>query len=213
MFRLLLVTDRRLCGGSPSLLRRLATVARAVTTGLAAVQVREKDLSARDLLELASAVRAEVGQFGMPVIVNDRLDVAIAAGADGVHLPASGLDPGAVRERFGGLIGVSVHSAAEAASLDPQAVDYATFGPVFETASKRPYGPPQGVERLREAVRVARVPVFAIGGISSKNMRESTESGIAGIAVISAVLGSEDPASPAVELLDLIGFHSQQGQS
>jgi thiamine-phosphate pyrophosphorylase len=199
-FRLLLVTDRHSC--RESLGDVLARLAAALPPGALAVELREKDLSGLALYELALDLKRVLDPQGVPILVNDRLDVAMAAGCAGVHLPESGLDPADVRAVFPGLIGRSTHSVETAAALDPACVDYATFGPVFDTPSKRAYGPPQGVGRLREAVAASRVPLFAIGGIGPGTAPELVGTGFRGIAAISAILGSADPVGAALGLSD-----------
>jgi len=203
-FRLYVVTDRSLCADR-GLEAVLAMLAASLPPGTLGVELREKDLPARDLLAMARSVKAALAPFGVPLLVNDRLDVAVAAGADGVHLPASGLDPRAVRAAYDGLIGVSTHSARELAALDPAAVDLATFGPVFDTPSKRAFGPPLGLPALREAVAASRVPVFAIGGVSPATAGSLRGSGAYGVAVVSAVLGADDPAAAAAVISESVG--------
>ncbi len=200
-FTLYLVTDRKLFPSPDDLVRAVAMVAAALPPGALGVEVREKDLCARDLLDLVVRVRAAVAGTGTRVLVNDRLDVALAAGADGVHLPASGLPAAAARAAGARWIGVSTHSAAELAALVPADVDFATFGPVFDTASKRGFGPPQGVEALHLATAATAVPVYAIGGITARTAPALSNTGIAGIAVIQAVLAAPDPARAAVEII------------
>ena len=202
-FRLYLVTDRRLFPDTDALCRALAAVDRALPLGALAVQVREKDLATRDLVALVRRVRATLSP-ATAVLVNDRVDEAVAAGADGVHLPSSGLPPGEARRIWPGLVGVSTHSAADLARIDPAYADFATFGPVFDTPSKRAYGPPLGVDALAAAVPRARVPVFAIGGIGPANWSRLRGTGVAGVAVITAVLAAVDPGAAAVELLKVV---------
>jgi len=202
-FRLYVVTDRRVTGGPDGLVARLVRAADGLPPGTMAVEVREKDLEAGALLALVRRIRAALAPRGVPVFVNDRWDVAAAAGAEGVHLPESGLDPAAVRRVWDGRIGVSTH--ATAVLLRAGAADFATFGPVFPTPSKLAYGPPQGVDRLREAVAASPVPVIAIGGIDAATAPDLRGTGIAGIAVIRAVLAADDPAGAARELLALAG--------
>ncbi len=200
-FRFYLVTDRHLFGAEP-LEVRLETLCAQVSPGTLAIQVREKDLATRDLLDLVRRIRTTVAPLGVPVLVNDRLDVAIAAGADGVHLPGSGLPPALVRPVFPGLIGTSCHSVEEVARLDPALVDFATVGPVHDTPSKRAFGPPLGVETLRLAVRASRVPVVAIGGIGPDTAASLRGTGIAAVAAISAVWTAPDPAAVVTSILD-----------
>lgn len=204
MPRLYVVTDRRAVGGSEPLLDRLARAAAGLSPGTMAVQVREKDLQARDLLALVRRIREVLAPWDVPVLVNDRWDIAVAAGAEGVHLPESGLTPDVVRRIWSGRIGVSTHATERLMGL--QGADFATFGPVFDTPSKRAYGPPQGRDRLCQAVETSPIPMLAIGGIDRWTAPLLRGTGVAGIAVIRAVLDATDPAVAARELLDLAGL-------
>jgi thiamine-phosphate pyrophosphorylase len=194
---LVLVTDRHATGG-----RDLVAVARAaLEAGLPAIQLRDKDLPGRPLLALAQALRAETHRTGALLFVNDRLDVALAAEADGVHLGAASVPVEVARRLLPprALVGLSTHAPAEIASAS--GADFCFFGPVHATPSKAGAGPPQGLARLAEAVRVARVPVLAIGGISAREVAGVREAGAAGVAVVRAILGAADPAAATRELL------------
>ena len=206
-FRLYLITDRRWMADAGGVEVAVERAIRSLPQGSVAIQVREKDLRSRDLLDLVRRVCAVCGPHRVPVLVNDRLDVALAARADGVHLPASGFPPAEVRRVLpAGLIGISTHSVAELQRLDPAAVDFATFGPVFDTPSKRPYGPPQGVPALASAVASSPVPVFAIGGIGPLTAEKLRGTGVAGIAMISAAWTALDPRGTLRNLLrDVFG--------
>jgi len=129
------------------------------------------------------------------VLVNDRADVARAAGAHGVHLPGAGLPVESARAVMGNeaVIGRSIHSIDE--PRDTQGVDYLIFGPIFETPSKRRYGAPQGLDRLTEVSRVSSVPVIAIGGITVERVGEVLGHGASGVAVMGAILSADDPAA------------------
>jgi thiamine-phosphate pyrophosphorylase len=204
-FRLYVVTDRRVCGGVEGLTERLVRAAEGLPVGTMAIEVREKDLAASALLDLVCRLREALAPWGVPVLVNDRWDVALAADADGVHLPESGLAPATVRRAWPTAhIGCSTHSVEALAVL--RGADFATFGPVFATPSKLAYGPPQGIERLRTAVAASPVPVHAIGGIDANTARQLRDTGIAGIAVIRAVLSATDPAAAARTLLEEAGL-------
>lgn len=151
-----------------------------------AVQLREKDLDDRVLLELARAARAALPPT-IPLLVNGRLDVALAAGADGVHLPADGVPVAPLRARFGSsslargiLIGRSTHSVAEVERARDEGADYVTFGPVWETPGK---GTPVGTGELARAV-AAGVPVYALGGVTLERFGELAAAGAAGVAAI-----------------------------
>jgi len=144
------------------------------------IQVREKDLESGALCELVRAVLETVKGSGTKVLVNDRLDVALATGADGVHLPANGLSVSDVRP-FIDLVGISTHTTEEVRNARDEGASFALFGPVFSTPGKIPVG----VIRLREATQeAAKMPVLAIGGITSKNTAQVIEAGAAGIAGI-----------------------------
>lgn len=183
------ITDRRaLAGGDP-----LPVIEQAVAAGVNLIQLRELDLTTKELLTLAEAAVARCRGTTTRLLVNDRLDVALAAGADGLHLPSHGLPAGDVRRRFPDLLlGASCHNLEEVRRAEAGGADFVVFGPVFETASKRAYGPPVGVERLAEAARSAKIPVLALGGITMENAGTCLEAGAAGVAAISLFQMSSD---------------------
>lgn len=151
------------------------------------IQLREKNLSARTLFELSERVVRLTRGSATRLLVNDRADIARAAGADGVHLTTRSLDARVVRRAFGDdfLIGVSAHSLAEARAARDLGADFATFGPVFDTPSKRAYGPPVGLAKLNEAASaLAPFALLALGGITSANAPEALRAGAQGIAAI-----------------------------
>jgi len=139
--------------------------------------------------------------------VNDRVDIAMAVGADGVQLPENGFPPRAARRAAAGkiLVGVSAHSLERARSAEHEGADFITFGPVFDTASKLRYGPPQGLDALRRVAGGVNVPVFAVGGITPERALRCTACGASGVAVISAVLGSTDVGRTLREFEDAMG--------
>ncbi len=196
--RLHLVTDAR---GSPELVRAARAALRRLPRGSAVVHVRAKQLGGRELLALARAVGGACRAAGQLFVVNDRLDVALASGADGVHLPAAGVPPGEARGLLGcRLVGVSCHAAAEVRGARDGGADYVTFGPVFDTPSKRAYGAPVGPGALRDAVALG-LPVVALGGVDAANARVVMEAGAWGLAAIRAWLDAGDPAAAADTLL------------
>ena len=189
-FALYLITDRRATGGVPL----PDAVGDAVRAGACAVQLREKDLPTRELLELALRVRERTAAAGATLLINDRVDLCWASGADGVQLPSDGLPTEVVRRLLGeqGVIGVSVHSLDEAVQAEAQGADFVLFGPVYGTPSKSAYGPPQGVNRLSDVAARLRIPVFAVGGVTAARVPELLRAGARGVGVISAVLGAGD---------------------
>ncbi len=197
--RLYLVTDRHQTNGRPL----LDVVRAALEGGVDTVQLREKDLPGRALLELALRLRELTAAHFARLFVNDRVDVAIACDADGVHLPASSFRIADARHLLGGekLIGVSTHDPDEVAAAAREGADFAVFGPVYETPSKRSYGPPQGLETLaRAAAATPKLPLLAIGGIEAERVNSVLSHGAQGVAVIRAVLAAKNPAAAAREL-------------
>ncbi len=178
-----------------------------LAAGLRGVQLREKDLPVRDLLDLASTLCGATRKHGARLIVNDRADVALAAGADGVQRTHESL-PVAVLRAIGGarlLVGASVHSLDEARGAAEEGADFLVFGPVYDTPSKRVYGPPQGLEALRRVAGEIARPVLAIGGITPARVREVLAAGATGVGVISAILAAERPADATRAFLDALG--------
>ena len=157
----------------------VACAARAVRDGVDMVQVREKDLPARDLFNLVCRIRDLAAGTKTRVLVNDRLDVALASGVEGVHLPANGLSAGRVRP-FMKLLGVSTHTIEEAIAAEKDHANFIVFGPVFDSPGKTAVG----LESLRKAVAAVNIPVLAIGGMTAGNAEQVLKTGAAGIAGI-----------------------------
>ena len=199
---LYLVTDRRQAGTRP--LEEL--VAAAVRGGVTAVQLREKDCATREFVELARALRTLLAPLGIPLIVNDRADVALAAGADGVHVGQSDMDCRDVRRLLGpsAVIGLSVENLQQAVAAPPEA-DYLGVGPVFSTPTKTDTGPEWGLEGLAALRRVSRRQLVAIGGIHADNAAHVIGCGADGIAVVSAICAARDPELAARTLRREIG--------
>jgi thiamine-phosphate pyrophosphorylase len=169
------ITDRHAAGGAEAL---LGFVERALRDGVERIQVREKDLGARDLCALVRRILTLPNPHGTRILVNSRADIALAARAHGVHLSGDSVAP-----RF--LIGVSTHTVEELRRADAEGADFAVFSPIFPVVSKAGYGPALGIGQLREAVRAVTIPVLALGGITRENAAECVEAGAAGIAGVS----------------------------
>jgi thiamine-phosphate pyrophosphorylase len=198
-FRLLLVTDRTQTGG-----RSLpALIQEAVNAGLPAVQLRERDLSTGELLALAREVQSITAPRAVPLIVNDRVDLALSLNMDGVHLRANSVPVSVARRLIGAdrLVGVSTHSIHEVRQANRDGADYVLFGPIFDTPSKRLFGSPVGLEALAEVCRASAVPVFAIGGITAASVSDVRRAGAHGVAVIGAILTRDDAAAATRDLL------------
>lgn len=187
------VTDRRALSDPADLIGRIA---RAASAGIPWIQIREKDLSTRELLALVRAAVTVAAENSAPesptrIIVNDRLDVALAARAAGVHLAETSIPVAAVNEwRRRGvstnaiMLGASCHSVEAARTAERDGADYVFFGPVFATPGKARFGHPQGLKRLEKVSRSVKIPVLAIGGITAENAGECLAAGAAGIAAI-----------------------------
>jgi len=194
----MMVTDRRRvarAAGASEIDALVRAVARGVNAGATMIQVRERALDDSELLDLTARLVRQSAPSGARVVVNDRVDVAIAAAAAGVHLPASGAPPERVRAVAppGFLIGRSVHSEAEARAAEQTgACDYLVFGSVYPTASKPPGHEPAGIDALARVCRMVRLPVLAIGGIDARRAREVARAGAAGVAAIGLFVGHDD---------------------
>ena len=198
---LCLITDRHRCG-DPSL---EAVVDEAIKGGVTLVQLREKDLPAGELLALATRLR-DVTRGRAILVINDRLDVALAVGADGVHLPEKGMPASIARLLMGrhSLIGCSVHSEEAAAEAELGGADYVQLGTIYATESK-PGAEPAGTDLLRKVSTALTIPVLAVGGVRDQNAAEVIEAGAAGASVISAILGATDPQAATSQLAEAMG--------
>lgn len=198
-FRLLLVTDRHQTQGRP-----LQTVLQhAVKSGAPAIQLRERDLSTSQLLTLAQEIQAMTAPHAIPLIMNDRVDLVLALNLEGVHLRANSMPISVARRLLGPdrLVGISTHSIDEVRQVNQEGADYVVFGPIFETPSKRQFGPPHGLDALATVCRESAIPVFAIGGITSARVHDVRRAGAHGVAVIGAILARDDVGAATSELL------------
>jgi thiamine-phosphate pyrophosphorylase len=219
LFKIYLITDRKLAAAHGGLIAMTEAALAAAPPHTVALQLREKDLDARELVELARQLRALCDRHRARLIVNDRLDVAIAAAADGVHLPANSfavVDARALigRER---LIGVSTHDDREVVAASEAGADFVVYGPVFDPVSKAAYTSARGANGLLAACRVASIPVFALGGITAarvRELRDQIESAKpardheaakpAGVAVIGPIYGNDDPNVAMRDLVEAL---------
>jgi len=178
------ITDRKQVGGVEPL---VACVARQLEAGVDFLQVREKDLPDRELLALARGILALENPKGTRVLINSRADIALAAGAHGVHLPADSLPVNELRRIVpqGFVIGVSCHTLSELETADGEGADFAVYGPVYAPRSKASFGPPLGLEALAVACGRVRLPVLALGGITEESIPSILAAGAAGFAAIS----------------------------
>lgn len=204
---LYLITDRRRFGAAPDDAfgpDEWRALDAAIAAGLGAVQLREKDLGGRALCARAERLAARCRAAGVKLLVNERADVALAANADGVHLPESGLAVAAARALVGErrLVGCSVHAADLLAAR--AGADFVLFGPVYDTPAKRAFGAPQGLERLAEVARASTLPVLAVGGITPGRVPDVLRAGAAGVAVIGAILDAADPAAAVAAFRDAL---------
>ena len=175
------ITDRRTTISLPD------TIRRNIADGVTWIQIREKDLPARELLDLVRLALALPNPTGTKILVNGRMDVALAAGAAGLHLPAGSIAPRVFRPLApsGFLIGVSCHTIGEVRQAEAEGADYVVFGPVFAPISKNSSLPPRGLDGLTQAAGAAKIPVLALGGVTNQNTGACIAAGAAGIAGIS----------------------------
>lgn len=199
-----MITDRKLITHYPSLIN---AVEDALKAGIKAIQLREKDLSTRELLEVAYKMREITSRYNAKLFINDRLDIAMCVNADGVHLGQSSMPVYGVRKVVGSklMIGVSTHNLHEALTAEKEGADFITFGPIFPTPSKLKYGKPVGIESLKIVLKEVSIPIFGIGGIKPDNTKDVMNSGAYGIALISGILSEKDIKKASEIYLKAVG--------
>lgn len=200
--RLLLVTDRQQTKGRPL----VSVLAQALKAGRPSIQLRERDLCAKELLALADEIQQLTGPRGVQLVINDRLDVALSLEGAGLHLRSNSLPVSVARRLIGPrrVLGASVHSVKEAVEADAGGADYIVLGPIYDTPSKQRYGPPLGLSALEGAARAVRVPIVGIGGVTAARARDMRLAGAFGVAVITAVLSADDVEGATRALLDAV---------
>ncbi|HBG88058.1 MAG TPA: thiamine phosphate synthase, partial [Marinilabiliaceae bacterium] len=196
---LYLVTDRRLALGRPL----EEVVEEAVKGGVSMVQLREKDCSSLEFYKLALSLKRCLQAYKVPLIINDRLDIALACDAEGLHLGHSDLPPTIARKVFGKnkIIGISVESIEDALEANTLDVDYIGISPVFSTSTKTDTAAAIGLNGVREITRVSKHPSVGIGGINLQNAEAIIQAGAGGIAVVSALMSAKDPYAAAEQLI------------
>lgn len=198
-FDLYLVTDRTQTRGRDL----LWVLQESLEGGVNSIQLREKDLGGKDLLDLAEKTRRLCERYKAPLFINDRIDVALAVDAAGAQLGKTSLPIETARALLGPekLIGQSIHSVEEVTEAEESGADFVLFGPVYFTPSKVRFGAPQGLAALKKIVEVSTLPVYAIGGITAKNAKEVRAVGARGIALIAAVIAAERPKDAAAAMV------------
>ncbi len=202
-FNLYLITDRV---NLPRKRNLLTAVRQALKAGAGAIQLREKDLEAGELLKMAHKMRKLTDEYSAGLFINDRFDIALAAGADGVHLTQNSIPVDVVRDTVKKklLIGVSTHSLKEARQAEKGGADFITLGPVYKTASKLKYGAPVGIDKFKTITGKIHIPVFALGGIKTENLREVKDAGAYGVSMISEIFAADNIRKKTVEINQII---------
>lgn len=200
-YTLYLVTDRGILRGRDI----FKAVEESIKGGVTLVQLREKDISSLDFYHIALKMKELTRRYNVPFIINDRLDIALAVDADGLHVGQEDLPVEAARKLLGPgkILGYSVSTVEEARYGEKNGADYLGAGPVYPTGSKLDAGSPIGIETLGKIKKAVSIPVVGIGGIGTANIGEVKSSGIDGISLISAILGSEDIAGRSAKLRKL----------
>jgi len=195
---LYLVTDRGLTKNRPL----EAIIKEAIEGGVSMVQIREKDCSSLDFYQLALRIKSLLAPYQIPLIINDRVDIALAVDADGLHIGQSDLPYSVARNLLGKdkIIGLSVENLQQAKEANALDVDYIGLSPVFYTDTKNDIAPTLGLEGIKEIAKISKHRMVGIGGINTSNASDIVSSGAEGVAVVSAILSHSDPKKAAMEL-------------
>ena len=201
-YRVCLVTDRGLARGRSTLDIALAAVAGGATM----IQLREKDLATRAFIEEARTLRERLAPLGVPLVINDRADVALAVGADGLHVGQDDMPYAMARALLPGkIIGLSITALDQLDAADARAADYLGVGPIFAQATKADAAPPLGLEGLRAARHLTDQPLMAIGGVTAANAAALRAAGADGLAIVSAIVAADDPQAATQEIAAAFG--------
>jgi thiamine-phosphate pyrophosphorylase len=201
--RVYLITDRSFFKGQKKF---LTAVEEALSGGIKAFQLREKNLPDSEIIQLGIQLRILTSKYKAKLIINSRADIAEKVGADGVHLTETSSNASEVKSRFPDLIiGASTHSLEGAHLAEAQGADYITFSPIYETPSKASYGPPQGLDSLRQVTQAVHLPVLALGGITLHRVPECLKQGAFGVALISDIWESSHIKQHSFEYMQNFG--------
>jgi thiamine-phosphate pyrophosphorylase len=208
-YSLYLVTDQKLCLGR----ELIEVVMEAVAGGVSIVQIREKDSDTRDFFQLAMAMKKQLEKTNVPLIINDRVDVAIAVDADGVHVGQTDLPCAVAREMIGPekILGVSINTFEQIDEVHKLNINYLSLSPVFPTPTKPDTTPAFGIEGLKKARQMTSRPLMTIGGINKTNLKDIVDAGMDGVAVVSAICSAPSPAIAARELAEIIRQARKRG--
>lgn len=208
-YSLYLVTDRGLSAGRS----HLEIVQEAIAGGVTCVQLREKHLSTRQFVQEARALQHLLAGSNIPLIINDRLDIAMAVGAQGVHLGQDDMHINDARQLLGPkrIIGISVESVEQAIKAAEAGADYLGLSPVFATPTKTDTAPPLGLDEVRNIRQAVELPLIAIGGINLSNCAQVMATGVDGLAVVSALVSAASPKEAAIELRKTAGLPAKEG--
>lgn len=198
-FKLIAITNSSL---NSNLVKKVTEACKA---GVNAVQLREKNISGRKLLDLSKKLRIITKKYNAKLIINDRYDIAVLSKADGLHSPENGIVPGQVNRSEGFVIGRSVHSLKSAVETETEGFDYLIFGPIYQTPSKVKFGKPQGIGRLQEICGTVKIPVFAVGGINPERAKKCIEAGAHGVAVVREIMLSKNIRKTVSKFKNVLG--------